>query len=279
MVAMAKKESFRYDRVLKDLFQEDRPSLLDSLTGGVQVQEFLNVEFRKMMEWRADLVALLENGELLNFEIQGQNADIRYRSGHYCLSIAEKHKRPVRQVVLYVGEAKMQMKSRLDAGSTKVDLEIIDIREFDAGMFLRSGRPGDLALAMLATGGIEQLTEILTKAVKLTGRARERVFTQLLILMDLRKVPGRMRMKVTNMAWPYIDIEKNELLSKWFHAAQAKGKAEAKVEMLCDQLRTKFGKLPKWAQQRLQSADQTQIDLWAKNILFAQDLEGAIGKK
>jgi hypothetical protein len=292
---MPKKESFRYDRVLKDLFQQDRPSLLDSVTGGVRVKKFLNVEFTRMMERRADLVALLDNDVLLNFEIQGQNAEIRYRSGHYCLLIAEEHQRPVRQVVLYVGEEKMQMKSRLDAGSTKVELEIIDIREFDAKVFLRSGRPGDLALAMLAKGGIERLTEILQKAVKLSGRARERVFTQLLLLMDLRKVPGKYKMEVKNMAWPYIDISKNEILSEWLQAAEAKamargmaegeargearGEAKARVEMLRGLLQTKFGKLPKWASQRLQSADQTQIDLWAKNTLSAQDLEGAIGKK
>ena len=190
---MAKKERFRVDRVIKEMLQQDRPSLWDEVTGGLQVKEFLNVEFTKMMEWRADLVALLENGELVNVEIQGQNAEIRYRAGHYGLLIAEKYRRPVRQVVLYVGEAKMRMKSRLDAGSTTVDFRLIDIREFDAEMFLRSGRPGDLALAMLAKGGVERLREILHKAVKLRGQARERVFTQLLLLMGLRKVPGRMK--------------------------------------------------------------------------------------
>ncbi len=37
------KDQFAYDRVLKDLFQTDHPTLLELLTGGVSVKEFLNI--------------------------------------------------------------------------------------------------------------------------------------------------------------------------------------------------------------------------------------------
>ena len=67
------KEHFVHDRVLKDLFQKDGPSLLEQLTGGVHVREFLNVEFLEVMERRADLVARLEDDSIFHFEIQGQN--------------------------------------------------------------------------------------------------------------------------------------------------------------------------------------------------------------
>ena len=55
------KDHSAYDRVLKDLFQMDRTSLLVQWTGGVPVKEFAKVEFQRIMERRADLVALLDD--------------------------------------------------------------------------------------------------------------------------------------------------------------------------------------------------------------------------
>ena len=152
------KNGFRYDRVLKDLFQRDHPSLLDQLAGGLRVGEFLNVEFPKVIERRADLAVLLEDETILHVEFQSHNdKDIAYREGMYCLMIAQKYRRRVRQVVLYVGQSKMRMADRLDLGCTKVEYRLLDIREIDAGELLRSGRPGDLVLAILAKGGTERL--------------------------------------------------------------------------------------------------------------------------
>ena len=82
------KEHFAIDRVVKDLFQTDHPSLFDRFTGGVPVRVFLNVEFQRVMERRADLVALLEDDSVFHLEIQAQNDKrIAYREGIYCLLI------------------------------------------------------------------------------------------------------------------------------------------------------------------------------------------------
>ena len=67
------------------------------------------------------------------------------------------------------------------------------------------------------------------------------------------------------MAWPH--IEANE------------GAALAKLEVLRGLRLTKFGRLPQWAEERLERADLSQIDRWTKKTLTAQTLEGVIGKK
>ncbi len=91
------KEQSVYDHVLPDLFQMDRPSLLDQLTGGVRVRAFLNVEFPRMMERRADLVVLLEDGSILHIEFQSRNdKEIAYRSGIYGLLIWHRYRCPIR---------------------------------------------------------------------------------------------------------------------------------------------------------------------------------------
>ena len=52
-----------------------------------------------------------------------------------------------------------------------------------------------------------------------------------------------------------------------------------RAKMLRDQLKTKFGTLPKWVEERLEEATSAQIGRWAKKILTADTLEGVVGKK
>src|SRR2546427_1498437 len=151
------KDGSKYDLVVKDLFQRDHPSLLDQLTAGVAVRAVLSVELARVEERRADLVLLLADESISHIEFQsGNDKDIPFREGIYCLLLGQKYRRRVRQVVLYLGQAKMRVEDRVDLGETKVAYRLMDIREMDARTLMASGRPGDLALAMLASGGPEQ---------------------------------------------------------------------------------------------------------------------------
>jgi hypothetical protein len=81
---MGEEPKRRYDAILKDLFQRDHPSLLDQLTGGVPVKQFLNVEFPTILERRADLVLLLEDDSITHLEFQSDNdPDMVFREGIY----------------------------------------------------------------------------------------------------------------------------------------------------------------------------------------------------
>ena len=278
------KHGFRYDRVLKDLFQKDHPSLLDQLAGGLRVREFLNVEFPKVIERRADLAVLLDDETILHVEFQSHNdRDIAYREGMYCLMIAQKYRRRVRQVVLYFGQPKMRMADRLDLGGTKVAYRLLDIREIDAGEFLRSGRPGDMVLAMLARGGTDRLAEIARRLVLLSGAERSRVLTQLKLLSGLRALSGSMKMDLKNMASDVIDIEKNEffrdIIRDLKDKAQAEGRGKGMAHLLREQMQTKFGPLPKWAEERLSHGSPAQVERWARKVLDAKTLESVLGKK
>src|SRR5260221_104414 len=92
------KDGSKYDLVVKDLFQRDHPSLLDQLTAGVAVREVLSVELARVEERRADLVLLLADGTILHIEFQsGNDKDMPYREGIYCLLLGQKYRGPVRQ--------------------------------------------------------------------------------------------------------------------------------------------------------------------------------------
>jgi hypothetical protein len=265
------KDGSKYDLVVKDLFQRDHPSLLDQLTAGVAVREVLNVELARVEERRADLVLSLADGTILHIEFQsGNDKDMPYRVGIYCLLLGQKYRRRVRQVVLYVGQAKMQMENHVDLGETKSAYSLMDIRGMDAGKLIASGRPGDLALAMLASGGVEQILEIAKRASELKGAERQRVLSQLVLLSGLRRLTGRLRIELKTMGIT-ADLTKNEFVQEAIRDDRAK--------MIRGLLVTKFGKLPRWVDERLEEATSVQIERWSKKILTADTLEGVLGKK
>ena len=131
------REWLSYDAVTKDIFQRDRPALLNRLTGGLAVGRTLNVEFAVVKSRRADLLFELENNELFLLDFQADNdKEMEYRVGIYTLLGAQQYKKKVNAAVLYMGSRRMRMKDTLDAGSAKVHYVLIDIRDIDAETLL-----------------------------------------------------------------------------------------------------------------------------------------------
>lgn len=286
-----KRQQFRYDAVVKDLFQQDRPSLLDQLTGGRAVRQFLNPEFAVVEERVADMLVLLEDDSILHVDFQSNNhRDMAYREGIYALITSQKYGRRVEQAVLYLGQAKMRMPDRLDIGGVQVRYRLMDIRELDAAALLASGRPGDLALAMLARGGVERMREIIVEASLLEGAARQRVLSQMVVLAGLRRVSGQLKMEYRRMRLS-MSIEENVFLKDAFESGIAKGKAEGMAKgkaegiaegqagLFHDMLEDRFGALPKWAAERVLKATPAEIKRWSKRVLRAHTLEGVLGKR
>jgi predicted transposase YdaD len=287
------KDRFDFDGALKDLFQQDRPTLLDHVTGGLAIREFLNVELPKVQQRRVDLVLLLADGSILHLEFQSTNQpDMPYRMAIYHVLLADRYRRPLRHVVLYVGQAKMRMTGRLDTGLMQFTYNLKDIREIQAETLLETGKPADYALAILAGGGPERLSEIVERIADLEGPRRDRALAQLVILCGLRPLSSRLELELARMGL-VIDISKNVILQRlrkeaieegkqegWQVGRQAgrqEGRQEAMQTVLRDQLKTKFGRLPKWASQRLTDAPIAQMEKWAKKIVLAKTPEDVFG--
>ena len=191
----------------------------------------------------------------------------------------------------------------LDIGSGKPDQatqaraphRLIDIREIDADVLLSSGCAGDLALALLARGGTERLAEIAERAEGLSDRERSRVMVQLVVLSGLRGLSEQVKMEMKAMGSLQFKIRDNVILREVWDTVMSEGlakgeargeaKGEAKgetvgmVKILRTMLQTKFGRVPKWADQRLEKANKTQIERWSKKFVAAETLEAVIGKK
>ena len=286
-----------FDGAVKEILQLDRPVLLDWVTRGAAIREFLTVELPKVLRRRADMVFRLEDHSRLHMEVQARNdKSIGFRMGIYHLLLAEADQRPIarlRHVVFYIGAAPLRMPSRLFTGPMTFEYEVIDIREVDAGVLLASDNPADYALAILAGGGVERMGEIFQRIAGVEEPARERALTQLVILCGLRKVPaGRLEMELSGMG-VIIDVNKNPFLKRLVdeyvesryregialgeQKGEQKGMQKGKQALLRLLIKTKFGRVPKWASDRLAAAQPAELENWATKILTANALEDLNG--
>ena len=201
-----------------------------------------------------------------------------YRVGVYGLLAAQKYRKKIRQVVIYMGQERMRMKDHLDLGQIQVAYRLVDIREFDSQALIEAGNPGDYALAMLANGGVDRMGEIILRANVLPEAERQRVFTQMLILAGLRGVSERLTIELNTMG-VYVEVEQNAFLRDLRDTSHARGRAEEASRILRRLLELKFGPLPNWAENRIHETTAAQVAKWTEEILKADSLEGVLGKR
>ena len=200
------------------------------------------------------------------------------RVGVYGLLAHEKYSLPVDAVVVYIGSAPLRMKHRLNIGCADIRFRLLDIQDIDCEILLRSGRPGDLVLAMLAKGGVENLRRILERVARLPAAQRDRALSQMALLSGLRRLTQRFTMEVAQMG-ATINIEKHAILREIRDVGRAEGKAEGKAELIAKLLTSRFGALPKWAAARIEHGTPPQLDRWADQVLTADSIEAVIGKR
>jgi hypothetical protein len=71
------------------------------------------------------------------------------------------------------------------------------------------------------------------------------------------------------------DLTQNEFVQEVIQDAVR----DAQAGLLRGLLTTKFGRLPKWVDDKLETASSVQVERWSKKILSADTLEGVLGKK
>ena len=73
-----------------------------------------------------------------------------------------------------------------------------------------------------------------------------------------------------------IDLMENKVVGPMILQAEQRGRSEGRQEgmqgLLLDLLTEKFGALPAWATERLQSASGEELHAWAKRVLHSASL-------
>ncbi len=261
--------------------------MVELLTGQPPV-ELLTVEFPTVESRSADLVYRLPNGEVHQIELQSDNDEtMDVRVLEYYPRIWRVFKRPPVQHVLYIGREPLKMRGRVNHPRLKFSYEVTDIREFDSEPLIKSDSLSDNLIGLLCRNGAtrESVRRILRKIARLPEKQRIDRLKQLLILSGLREIDSLVKEEGRQMSLE-LSIENNSFLYGIFLEGEKKGEKKGiklgekrgKASLLQRQLERRFGKLPRWAVQRLETADAATLEQWGERIIEAESLEQVIPK-
>ena len=259
-----------YDVALKNILTRPGSFVLTQLTGASSLK-WLNVEAPKVSNRRVDLLGELPDGNLVHIELQSRNEkDFPLRMGEYLFGIGRQYGRLPRQIVLYVGEAPLRMKDRVEGPDVSVRFHLVDIRDLDGERLLASTQVGDNVLAVL-TRLSEQpkaIRRILERVAAGSPEERDRALAELLILARLRQLSAAVKREVEKMPI-LLDIMDDEV----FGPLIRKGRVEGQVEMLTSLIEKRFGRVPPAISQRIAALKPAQLKRAGLRLLDAQRIE------
>ncbi len=184
------------DIALKDIFEEI-PHRLSKILAPAPIKELLPTNFPST-ELRVDFLARLEDESILHIEFQSFNdPNMPFRMLRYYLAILERYPTsPVKQLLVYVGNRKLRMKSRLRLRNLTFSYEIIDIRQIDCKVLLESPDPMDRLLACLCK--VEDEAYLIEKLIKtMESMNEEEGKDYLLKALTLTELRPNLRIRLT----------------------------------------------------------------------------------
>ncbi len=286
-----------YDETLKSILTRPSARILADLTG-FSVANWHNVELPAVRHRRADLLGETARGALVHIELQSTNqAHMARRMLEYSLAIHRKFRRFPHQLVLYVGNAPLRMKTSLSGPGLSFECRMTDIREIDAEPLLQSESLEDNVIAVLARLGNERdaVRRILARIAAAESTERGNALAELMTLAGLRKLGSTIEREIEKM--PILDdIMDHEVLGRerkrgialglaeGLAEGRAKGRAEGRAEGLASERRVvsgliakRFGPVPDWAKQRLEALTVPELEAVGLRLLDAESLKDLLG--
>ena len=265
----------QYDATLKDLFHHAPQRLVELLTGS-RASEILTPEFSSVRVRRPDLVTRLANGRLHHLELQATDDDMPWRMLEYYVLCVQEYGEPPLQQVLYVGREPVRIASGIQHETLQFRYSVVDIRELEAAPLLESASLSDNLLAILCR--LEEprtvVRRILGRLGSLPAKAASDALEQLMILSKLRGLGTILSEEQRNMPIPIDDnILDEPLIRDLVLERVRRGEARGEAALLRRLLERKFGSLPAWALERLESGDASNLQEWGLRLLDAISLE------
>jgi predicted transposase YdaD len=275
-----------YDIALKNILTRPGSSILAQLTGASSLK-WINVETPKVSNRRVDLLGELPDGNLVHIELQSRNEkEFPLRMAEYLLGIGRRYGRLPRQVALYVGEAPLRMRDRIEGPDVSVRFHMVDIRDLDGERLLASANIGDNVLAVLTRLGEQPqaLRRILERVAVGSLDERDEALAELFIFAGLRKMEVEARREAKKM--PILnDIMDNRVIGPAIRKGLAQGRMQGRVQgrvegrvegqvgILSSQIEKRFGKIQPAVGQRIASLKPAQLKRVALRLLDAQRIE------
>jgi predicted transposase YdaD len=179
---------------------------------------------------------------------------------------------------LYVGEAPLRMKDRVESPDASVRLHMVDIQDLDGEQLLASANIGDNVLAVLTRLGEqrEAVRRILERIAAGPRGERDGALAELFIIAGLRRMEDEAREEATKM--PVLnDIMDNKVIGPAIRQGRAEGRAEGRmegqVEIVLSMVEKRFGRIPPAVGQRIAALKPAQLKRVGLRLLDAQRIE------
>ena len=158
--------NFKYDRTLKDILKAVPKKFVEILTGR-KALDFLDANFPKVEELKADLLVKLEDGGIFHLELQTSNdPKLPLRMLRYYTHLYSTYGIEPIQMVLYIGQGSMNMGCSIENGNLSFNYLLKDIKDIDCSELLDSDDLNDNILSVLCKTD---------DAVKLISEIRDRL--------------------------------------------------------------------------------------------------------
>jgi len=272
-----------YDVALKRILTRPGSGLLAALTGEAQLR-WLNVEMPAVRNLRMDLLGESIDGDLSQIELQSRNEKpFALRMGEYLFGAGRKYGRLPRQIVLYVGEAPLRMKSSVEGPDLSYRFHMVDIRDLDGEALLASRNLGDNVIAILTAIGSQPGTvrRILERIARGPAAERDEALAEFLILAGLRRLKDEVKKEARRMPI-HLDIMDNELIGPLIRQKQKEAAEEARtegqIEFFLSLIEKRFGRVPARIRKRLGNLNPEQPKAAGLRLLNAQRIEDLFGQ-
>jgi predicted transposase YdaD len=223
------------------IFRENAESIFMPLVEerlGIKIKTFVQLKEKRQttLEREMDFFYEVETEDgkrfILHLEFQTENEDdMLYRSGEYHGIALRRKKMEIKHVVLFLGEGKATMPTRLPENQIYRGFDLINIQEFSSKNLLESQIPDVILLAILADYPKEQtitIIRLILRQLEATCKnpaERSKYFKQLILLSRLRKIED-LTTKITEEMPITFDLESDVL----YRQGETKGKIEGELK-------------------------------------------------
>jgi hypothetical protein len=242
---------------------------------GAPITRWYNVEFPAVRSARADLLGETAPGELVHIELQSSNdSEMPLRMLQYCFDVLRLFGRYPAQIVLYVGDAPLNMETGLHGPRLDYSYRLVDIRDLDGERLLHSERVDDNIVALLTRiADRRQAARVVLKRIAgLEPGARRSALDRLLILTGLRKALGAVVKEEATKVPILNDIRDHELFGLEYKRGLEEGR-QHEVMILRRQIEKRFGSLPTAAAERLSKLSAQELEDLSVRVLDAASIE------
>ncbi|RDB03506.1 hypothetical protein [Runella aurantiaca] len=217
-----KYQSNQYDKILKENIEAVIPNLIQNVLGITVVSsEELPDDIQHTKERKPDALKQITDlhGNIFILQIEFQVLDEQemvYRMAEYYIMLARKYKLPIRQFVLFLGSDVPKMSTEYKSHFMSYNFSLISFSELDYKIFLKSSKPEEIVLGILANFKEEDQENVIKRIIYRIEETTEgdfslkRYFQQLRILAQLRNLELQLKTAMESIA-KYISEERDVL--------------------------------------------------------------------